>query len=297
LGQLFTPAERPDNGPHADGTFRMACNYSHFAYDDPIVKPGQPGASHLHMFFGNTAVNANTTADSLMNSGGGSCQGFELNRSGYWTPAVLDGRGNVVVPDKIVLYYKSKYEHEIQPMPAGLKMVVGNTDSESFEADQYLGWSCGSSGFSYNRSNRIPNNCGNDPINFYVVFPECWDGKNLDSSDHLSHMASWVDPVDPCPASHPVRLPQITILAYFPPGDTSGWHLSSDRSGGFNTGPGATLHADWFGGWNEDALNTWINGCMRASRNCSNGQTGTSRQFASLGNADSYNGPNFLPLP
>ena len=94
-----------------------------------------------------------------------------------------------------------------------------------------------------------------------------------------------------------MRLPQITILLYFPPGNTSGWYLSSDRSGGFNTGPGATLHADWFGGWNDDAMNLWINGCIRASRNCSYGQTGTNRMLAKLNNHQDYKGNNFLPLP
>ncbi len=293
---LTEPAPRPDNGGHPDGNFRMACAYSHFSYDDPIVFPGQPGRSHLHMFFGNTAVDAYTTTDSLVNSGGGSCNGFELNRSGYWTPAVLDGQGNAVVPDSIILYYKTKDPSSTVAMPQGLKMIAGNPRNEDFTAGQRLGWSCGSSGHSYNISNRIPTNCGNDPINAYIQFPFCWDGQNLDSSDHISHMAFTSDHQS-CPASHPVRLPQITILLYFPPGDSSSWYLSSDRSGGFNTGPGATLHADWFGGWNDEAMNLWIDGCIRASRNCSYGQTGTARQFTKLNPLQTYQGPNFLPLP
>jgi hypothetical protein len=175
-------------------------------------------------------------------------------------------------------------------------MVVGNTTSESFTAGQRLGWSCGASGVSYNKSNRIPNNCGSDPVNAYIQFPNCWNGRDLDSSDHISHMY-FANDNQACPGSHPVRLPQISILLYFPAGDTSGWYLSSDRSGGFNTGPGATLHADWFGGWNDDAMNLWVNGCIRASRNCSYGQTGTNRMFAKLNNLQDYPGNNFLPLP
>ncbi|MEL6981418.1 MAG: DUF1996 domain-containing protein [Actinomycetota bacterium] len=296
IDALTIPASPADNGAHPHGNFRMACAYSHFAYDDPIVFPGQSGRSHLHMFFGNTAVDAHTTTNSLVNSGGSSCNGFELNRSGYWTPAVLDGKGNAVVPDQIILYYKTTMPSQTVAMPQGLKMVAGNTTSESFTAGQRLGWSCGASGVSYNKSNRIPNNCGSDPVNAYIQFPNCWDGRNLDSSDHISHMY-FANDNQACPGSHPVRLPQITILLYFPAGDTSGWYLSSDRSGGFNTGSGATLHADWFGGWNDDAMNLWINGCIRASRNCSYGQTGTSRMFAKLNNLQDYPGNNFLPLP
>ena len=127
LSALTEPANRPDNGSNGDGQFRVACQYSHFAYDDPIVFPGQPGRSHLHMFFGNTAVDADTTAAELLNHGGGTCNGFELNRSAYWVPALLDGKGHVVVPEKIILYYKTKFPDQVQALPPGLKMISGST--------------------------------------------------------------------------------------------------------------------------------------------------------------------------
>src|SRR5258708_3236802 len=40
-----------------------------------------------------------------------------------------------------------------------------------------------------------------------IFFPSCWDGVNLDSADHKSHMAypSQGDNGD-CPSSHPVQL-------------------------------------------------------------------------------------------
>jgi hypothetical protein len=296
LSALTDPALVKDNGTVGDGQFRAACEYSHFAYDDPIVFPGQSGRSHLHMFFGNTLTNAHTTTDSLVNSGGGSCNGFELNRSAYWTPALLDGKGNAVVPDQIILYYKTKQPEKVQRMPQGLKMVSGNTRAETFTADSFLFWSCGDSGHAYNKSNRIPD-CGGDTINASIVFPQCWDGRNLDSADHRSHMAL-VSPHKDCPSSHPVRLPQISILLYFP-GQPSvqGWHLASDRSGGFNTGAGATLHADWWGGWNDATMDLWTDGCMKNARNCSYGQTGTDRVLGKVNNWQKYFGENILPLP
>ncbi|MDH3295267.1 MAG: DUF1996 domain-containing protein [Acidimicrobiia bacterium] len=294
LEALTEPVSRPDNGTVGDGQFRVACQYSHFAYDDPIVFPGQPGTSHLHMFFGNTDTNAFTTTDALVNSGGGSCNGFELNRSGYWTPALLDGRGNVVVPQQIILYYKTKFPEMVQPLPQGLKMISGST-SGSFTASGQLHWSCGRSGFGYNRSNHIPD-CGGDLINASVVFPECWDGVNLDASDHRSHL-EMVGSFEPCPSSHPVRLPQISILLYFP-GQSSvdGWHLSSDGHQGAGP-PGGSLHADWFGGWNDEAVELWSEGCMERARNCSFGQTGTDRRLASLNPAQNHPGPYLLALP
>ena len=248
------------------------------------------------MFFGNTTVHAGTTTERLVNSGGGTCNGFELNRSGYWTPALLDGKGNAIVPEMIILYYKTKQPQKVERMPQGLKMVAGNTSAESFATSQFLHWACGDSGKSYRVGNRIPD-CGGDTINATIVFPQCWDGRNLDSSDHRSHMAM-VSPHADCPSSHPVRLPQISILLYFPGASSvAGWHLSSDRTGGFNTGPGATLHADWWGGWNDEAMDLWIDGCMKAARNCSFGQTGTDRMLAKLNDFQNYTGPYVLPLP
>lgn len=88
------------------GDFRTQCEFSHFAYDDPVILPNQPGAAHLHMFFGNTDVNAYSTYDSLTNTGSSTCNGQELNRTGYWVPAMIDGEGNVRIPERIVVYYK-----------------------------------------------------------------------------------------------------------------------------------------------------------------------------------------------
>ena len=47
-----------------------------------------------------------------------------------------------------------------------------------------------------------------------ITFPSCWDGRNLDSPDHAAHMAYSTDGVGVlagtgCPASHPVRVPQL----------------------------------------------------------------------------------------
>jgi len=55
-------------------------------------------------------------------------------------------------------------------------------------------------------------------IRSVITFPTCWDGVNLDSADHKSHVAypvkgSVTDRFDydggTCPASHPVKVPQV----------------------------------------------------------------------------------------
>src|SRR3954466_14950537 len=46
-----------------------------------------------------------------------------------------------------------------------------------------------------------------------LIFPHCWDGKNLDSPDHKSHVSygqgSGASGGGACPGTHPVKLPQI----------------------------------------------------------------------------------------
>lgn len=53
-------------------------------------------------------------------------------------------------------------------------------------------------------------------IRSVITFPTCWDGVNLDSPDHMSHLAyatgskaNDVGPTGKCPASHPVVIPQV----------------------------------------------------------------------------------------
>ena len=56
------PAPVPASAaPDFLGAFRFICNPGQVLPDDPIVYPGQPGASHLHQFYGNTGANAFST--------------------------------------------------------------------------------------------------------------------------------------------------------------------------------------------------------------------------------------------
>src|SRR6186997_1313745 len=57
-----TPAlagNQPDHG------WNVNCDYSHSKTDDPIVYPGQPGASHRHDFFANVTTDAYSTYGQL----------------------------------------------------------------------------------------------------------------------------------------------------------------------------------------------------------------------------------------
>jgi hypothetical protein len=89
-------------------------------------------------------------------------------------------------------------------------------------------------------------------LELHVNFPDCWDGKRLDSPDHHSHMAYSRAYV--CPASHPVKVPLIRLNVRYPITGGQGIYLSS--------GGALTAHADFFNAWDEHFLTRLVNVCF-----------------------------------
>jgi Domain of unknown function (DUF1996) len=246
------------------------------AFDDPIVFPGQPGSSHLHTFFGNTALNASTTSATIASTGNSTCHGGTLNRSGYWVASIIDtATGIPVVPDNAMFYYKLGYRgvqaSQIKTqLPPGLRMIAGDAKS-SMSPSQWSSpyrWHCANTDGSHSSYGfTIPNCAPGAQVALEVWMPQCWDGVNLDSPDHKSHMAYGSGG---CPSTHPVALPEISLnIAWRVPqgGSSTRWRLSSDT---YDPGlpAGYSAHADWFNGWKPEASSAFVNGCVRASRDC-----------------------------
>ncbi len=293
----------------ADGTgdFRTICTYSHMNFDDPIVYPGQPGLSHLHAFFGNSLTNANSTAASLASTGNSTCRGGTINRTAYWQPAIIDTKdGTPVAPRIAIVYYKSggaALPADVQPLPAGLRMVAGDSKGSAPVAWGPASFSCNGEpqGSKWDFSDpkqpntyQIPNCPVGGEVWASVAFPQCWDGVNLDSPDHKSHMAYWpspnpyadaTHPWGKCPPSHPVTLPVITITAVYEVTEANAplrWRLSSDVYDA-SIPAGYSLHADWFGGWRPEIVNTWTKGCINPGNDCSAHLLGDGRMQLDVG--------------
>jgi hypothetical protein len=89
-----------------DGKLRVLCEHSHFSYNDPLVRPGEAGVTHLHAFFGNTLTDHNSTYATLRATGTGTCEGGPVNRSAYWMPALINTVTLEVLPTfHMQLYY------------------------------------------------------------------------------------------------------------------------------------------------------------------------------------------------
>ncbi len=290
------------------GNFRFICGFSHLLYDDPIVYPGQPGKSHLHMFFGNKKANASSTYSTLRTTGDGSCQGGPLNRSAYWAPAVFNAQGKVVVPDFLAIYYKGTFGgtagiKAIPSLPLGLRMIAGadlSASSPQTAADTHFNWYCENTQTKMQTTQNCP---AGERLGVVLAFQQCWDGKHLDSPDHRSHLAHHIYNATTakaeCPSTHPVHLPEFTLGIWFAnDGNSKAWRLSSDGA----KPNGSTFHSDWFGAWDVPLMDKWRDKCINGLLNCQGGQLGDGTQLKGDGwlpdgSYGSYTGPKLLDPP
>jgi hypothetical protein len=208
------------------GAFRFTCFGGHLSRNDPMVYPGQTGASHLHQFFGNTLTDANSTYTSLRTTGGSTCTRTTTEspqRTAYWMPAVLDGVGNAVKADWMNTYYKqipngntactaapdATHLGYCIPLPNGLRFIFGynmatgvggpNTTDQSPGSDYWrMGFDCiktDGTGESYTGTKHTmaavvaDGRCPTGAwLRIFLTFPECWDGVHIDVVNHRSHI-------------------------------------------------------------------------------------------------------------
>jgi hypothetical protein len=230
-------------------------------------------------------------------------------------PAMLDGAGNAVKPYFINTYYKQFPAGSAQctamatacvELPNGLRFVFGYnmktmtggpTDSNTFDYwnMRFECWADDSgtpavSGYWRTIPDVVKAGC---PVGARLVImtqaPACWDGKNVDSPDHRSHMSYGTPETggQKCPESHPYLIPSwqthVTFLtdANFAAGK---WHLSSDEMMAGAAG-GTTLHMDYFEGWSPVVRRTWQQNCIDGHKSCAGGDLGNGTQIKPIDHA------------
>ncbi|HEY5652254.1 MAG TPA: hypothetical protein VIW46_12460, partial [Acidimicrobiia bacterium] len=64
---------------------------------------------------------------------------------------------------------------------------------------------------------------------------------------------------DTCPASHPFKIPQLDLRVVYPITDGTGFMMADGHQ---------VPHADFWNTWQQDALETLIDDCLRSGVNC-----------------------------
>jgi Domain of unknown function (DUF1996) len=168
--------------------------------------------------------------------------------------------------------------------PIGLRVIVGtmrgsptnkqNKEMLSMYCENGDGWRFADS--------MMPSCSQGDKVIVSLRFPRCWNGRDLDSADHQSHMA-YITDYKNCPSSHPVPIPEISFHMVFSvktPGGSSKWRLSSDMYNTSNQRGGYSIHGDWINGWDPAIAKIWLENCNHKRRDCEVNKLGDGRELS-----------------
>jgi len=219
---------------------------------------------------------------------------------------MLDGKGRVVRPDFVSIYYKrrpasdpfcNKAAKRCVGIPRGLRFVFGwdqtrpsdpqPENNKLFNFKCVQGWSPVTAAFP-DMVEPMKTCKPGQWLSATISTPQCWNGVDLDSKNHRSHLADMVRNRSAgqlaCPATHPWIIPQFTMgVAYSIAvgDDPTAWSLSSDHMLPASTRrAGASFHSDYFEAWQEEIRLRWEAGCLDNMLNCSDGDLGDGQIMA-----------------
>jgi len=230
--------QAPPAVPGRPAMMRFHCSQLVVDRLDPLVTPGQVPSPHLHQIVGGNSFNATMDPadhDPVQLSTCTSCA-FKEDMSNYWTAVMYFRARNGTykrVPQHpedflygnggITVYYIPPIDGvtNVTAFRPGFRMLVGDAALDKPGNEQKVCHRCmPETGEMSNLncaapdSQELPKEMCPGGIRSVITFPTCWDGVNLDTPDHRSHLAypvngTYFDRTNKCPPSHPVQVPQV----------------------------------------------------------------------------------------
>ena len=251
----------------------------------------------LNVFYHNTTnplpgFSATSGSDELIAGDCTSCAVTE-DKSAYWTPPMYfkdAATGQYKLVQQVggmLSYYFLNYapgETKITAFPHGMEMIAGDTNQRNFTAGETdatsqkglaqkaLGFNC----LNYDKAAEgslyrhfmpdkayLDANC-KDGIRAELMFPSCWNGKDMTSKNKMDHVAYPSSVMDgTCPEGFPTRLPGLFYETIWNTAEFTGVDGEFVFSNGDPTGYG--YHGDFIMGWEEDFLQSAVDTCTNPS--------------------------------
>ncbi|MFG2885089.1 DUF1996 domain-containing protein [Streptomyces sp. NPDC048297] len=289
--QPNVPPKPARNRSASTGTFTTRCgvnaNKNHNT-DNVIVAPGVTnGAHHLHDYVGNQKVDAFASNDTFLR-GGTSCQNRDDLSSYYWPVVrVQDGSqdfdqdkdgggkegnvGRILTPAQAQIKYVGSPKSKVVAMPQFLRIITGDAKTTTNGlANANAHWSCTGFEDKVQLTEQYPICPQGSRMVRTFAFQSCWDGQNIDSANHRTHVA-FADADGNCPAGFKA-IPQLTMRLVYditPPSLENGQLKNAYAVDGFpeQLHKPATDHDDFIS-VTTGGLASKIAGCVNSGRRC-----------------------------
>ncbi|KAF2763010.1 hypothetical protein EJ05DRAFT_506654 [Pseudovirgaria hyperparasitica] len=283
-----------------DTLFTVNCAPLTTQRSDPILVPGE-ASSHVHTIIGGTAFARTETNEDAVRAAGTTCD-KSLDNSNYWIPQLYHqgegGQFELVPMATASVYYLNRacdyakdrtgcdYTQYARAPPKGLRMIAGDLKRRTYNDSDFRERAMSHVCLRANGQEDLhiadlpKEQCTR--IRSQVFFPSCWDGENLDSKDHKSHMAypALGDyNIGVCPESHPVGIFSVFFEFFY---DTNAVRDFNRYVYAMGDTTGYGLHGDFINGWtDQEKLQKAMSTCTGSdginSAGCSlkvNGETG-----------------------